>query len=171
MAALSSGLSLGFSAIVLPQLDMEYGEEGDGLYRPFTIGMEGGSWIGNLQDVICFDELNLIECACINWLIGLSAGTASLILGSINKQNGRQNNIHFFSASIFGLGAVVGGFASSYLGARFGRRKSILILAVPDLIGWVLIAAAQNLPMMLVGRFLNGFCAAGFSPSIQVSRD
>lgn len=116
LAAISSGLSLGFSAIVLPQLDMEYGEEGDGLYRPFTIGMEGGSWI----------------------------------------------------ASIFGLGAVVGGFAVSYLGARFGRRKSIIILAVPDLIGWIFIAAAQNLPMMLIGRFLNGFCAAGFSPSIQI---
>lgn len=43
------------------------------------------------------------------------------------------------------------------------------MMAIPDLIGWILIASSQNLPMMLIGRFLSGFCAAGYSPSIQVS--
>jgi MFS family permease len=51
---------------------------------------------------------------------------------------------------------------------RFGRRKAILAMAIPDLIGWTLIAASQNLAMILVGRFLSGFAAAGYSPSIQV---
>ena len=31
-----------------------------------------------------------------------------------------------------------------------------------------MIAAAQNLPMILIGRFLQGFAAAGYSPSIWV---
>ena len=54
-------------------------------------------------------------------------------------------------------------------GSKFGRRQALVMMAVPDIIGWILIASSQNLPMMLIGRFLSGFCAAGYSPSIQVS--
>ena len=63
MAALSSGLSLGFSAIVLPQLKANL-TENPNLYQPFHLNMESGSWV----------------------------------------------------ASIFGIGAIFGGFATAYLG-------------------------------------------------------
>jgi predicted MFS family arabinose efflux permease len=43
-----------------------------------------------------------------------------------------------------------------------------MVMALPDLIGWVLIASSQNLFMILIGRFLSGFSAAGYSPAIQV---
>jgi len=116
LAALSSGLSLGFSAIALPQLKDNatwYGQTE--LYQPFTLDMESGSWM----------------------------------------------------ASIFGLGAIFGGFAAGILGSKFGQRKTLLMLAVPDIVAWIFIASAQNIPMMLFGRFLAGFCAAGYSPTIQ----
>merc|ERR1712088_205836 len=71
-------------------------------------------------------------------------------------------------AGIFGLGAIFGGFAAAALGSKFGRRKSLLFLTIPDILGWILIAAAQNLPMILIGRFLQGFASAGYSPSIWV---
>jgi len=117
LAALSSGLSLGFSAIALPQLRPFANASADSpLYQPFTVDEESGSWV----------------------------------------------------ASIFGLGAIFGGLASAFLGSRFGRRKSILAMAIPDLVGWILIASSQNLSMILTGRFLSGFSAAGYSPSIQV---
>jgi len=116
LAALSSGLSLGFSAIALPQLKNNatwYGQTE--LYQPFTLDMESGSWV----------------------------------------------------ASIFGLGAICGGFAAGFLGSKFGQRKTMFMLAVPDIVAWIFIASAQNIPMMLFGRFLSGFCAAGYSPTIQ----
>jgi MFS family permease len=114
---LSSGLSLGFSAIAIPQLKSNatwYGQTE--LYQPFNLNMESGSWI----------------------------------------------------ASIFGLGAIFGGFAAGYLGTTFGQRKTMIMLAVPDIVAWIFIASAQNVPMMLLGRFLAGFSAAGYSPTIQV---
>jgi predicted MFS family arabinose efflux permease len=77
----------------------------------------------------------------------------------------------YCAASIFGLGAIFGGFTTAFLGSKFGRRKAILMMAVPDLIGWVLIASSRNLYMILIGRFLSGFSAAGYSPSIQVRLD
>merc|ERR1719189_1830650 len=125
LGALSSGLALGYSAVLLPQLrpdnSSQLGEDDDvdkfsTRHLPFTADMEQGSWI----------------------------------------------------AGIFGLGAVVGGLSSAYLGNRFGRRVSLLLLALPDLLSWVMVAAAQNLPMMLVGRFLAGVAAAGYSPNIQI---
>ena len=63
LAALSSGLSLGFSAIVLPQLKGNVTENPD-LYQPYHLNMEAGSWV----------------------------------------------------ASIFGIGAIFGGFTAAYLG-------------------------------------------------------
>merc|ERR1719384_587144 len=122
LAALSSGMGYGFSAIALPQLKAvatnAFGrsEFARTYYQPFTVDDDSGSWI----------------------------------------------------AAIFGLGAIFGGFAAALLGTRFGRRKSILILTIPDILGWLLIAASQNLPMILVGRFLQGFASAGYSPSIWV---
>ena len=111
-------MSLGFSAIALPQLKGNGTWYGNGEpYQPFTLDMEAGSWI----------------------------------------------------AGIFGLGAIFGGFAAAFLGSKYGQRLAILMIAVPDIVGWILIASAQNIPMMLIGRFLSGFAAAGYSPSIQVS--
>ena len=49
-----------------------------------------------------------------------------------------------FSASIFGIGAIFGGFLAGYLGSQFGRRKALLILTIPDICGWILIAASQG---------------------------
>ena len=49
-----------------------------------------------------------------------------------------------FSASIFGIGAIFGGFLAGYLGSQFGRRKALLLLTVPDICGWILIAASQG---------------------------
>ena len=78
------------------------------------------------------------------------------------------NNQYYILAAIFGLGAIFGGFAAAILGSKFGRRKSLLLLTIPDILGWVLIASSQNLAMILTGRFLQGFASAGYSPSIWV---
>jgi MFS family permease len=45
---------------------------------------------------------------------------------------------------------------------------ALLCLALPDLLSWLLVASAQNFPMMLAGRFLAGLAAAGYSPNIQI---
>jgi len=123
LGSLSSGLALGYSAVLLPQLrpDDVFGTSGatnisSTLYRPFTANPDQGSWI----------------------------------------------------AAIFGLGAIFGGLMSAFLGNRFGRRVSLMMLALPDLLGWILVASSQNLWMMLIGRFLIGFSAAGYSPNIQI---
>jgi len=129
IGSLSSGLALGYSAVLLPQIrpdenkyafDDLYGGGADNVsstyYQPFTADPDQGSWI----------------------------------------------------AAIFGLGAVFGGLMSAFLGNRFGRRVSLMMLSFPDLLGWIMVASSQNLWIMLIGRFLLGFSAAGYSPNIQI---
>jgi len=114
IAALSSGLAIGFSSILLPQLRPTY--NGTEPHQPFLISEEEGSWI----------------------------------------------------AAMFSLGAIFGGFISAFLGKTYGRRVSLMMLTVPDLLGWILVASSQNIWMMLTGRFLAGLAAAGYSPNIQI---
>ena len=69
---------------------------------------------------------------------------------------------------MFSLGAIFGGLISAFLGKTYGRRVSLMMLTVPDLLGWILVASSQNIWMMLAGRFLAGLAAAGYSPNIQI---
>ena len=44
------------------------------------------------------------------------------------------------SGGMFGLGAVFGGFSSAVIGSRIGRRRCLLFLTLPDILGWIIIA-------------------------------
>ncbi len=71
-------------------------------------------------------------------------------------------------AATFGLGAIFGGFFSAYFSSMIGRRKCVMAMALPDALGWILIASSKSIQVMMSGRFLNGFAAAGYLPAIQV---
>lgn len=61
------------------------------------------------------------------------------------------------------FGSIVGGFIMDSV----GRLNTIKLATIPVTIGWILIACATNVPMLLVGRFLTGIAAAwGTSPAI-----
>lgn len=69
---------------------------------------------------------------------------------------------------MFGLGAIFGGFGSAIIGSRIGRRRCLLFLTLPDIVGWIILAASFNLYTIYVGRFLCGFASAGYIPSILI---
>jgi len=62
------------------------------------------------------------------------------------------------------LGALVSGFLSDSL----GRKKAIMIGCVIWWIGCIIIAASQNIPMLIVGRIINGFCVGICSAQVPV---
>jgi len=129
IGALSSGLALGYSSILLPQL------------RPD-------------ENVAPFDDIH--------------SGGADNVSSTIYRPFTADPNQGSWIAAIFGLGAVFGGLVSAFFGNKYGRRISLMMMAIPDLLGWILVASSQNLAMMLIGRFLAGFAAAGYSPNIQI---
>jgi len=62
------------------------------------------------------------------------------------------------------LGALVSGFITDIL----GRKKAIMTGAVIWCIGCVIVAASQNVAMLIVGRIINGFCVGICSAQVPV---
>ena len=62
------------------------------------------------------------------------------------------------------LASLVSGFVSD----AFGRKKAIMIGAVIWVIGCIIVAASQNIAMLIVGRVINGFCVGICSAQVPV---
>ncbi|NXY47214.1 GTR6 protein, partial [Ceuthmochares aereus] len=70
--------------------------------------------------------------------------------------------------SVFTLGAAAGGLSTMLLNDRLGRKLSIMFSALPSAVGYALMASAQGIGMLLLGRVLTGFAGGITSASIPV---
>ncbi|KAG5314127.1 PREDICTED: facilitated trehalose transporter Tret1-like isoform X1 [Acromyrmex echinatior] len=70
--------------------------------------------------------------------------------------------------SLMPLSALVGGIAGGPLIEYIGRKKTILATAFPFIGAWLLIAMAQNIPMILTGRAICGFAVGVASLALPV---
>ena len=71
------------------------------------------------------------------------------------------------TASMAG-GSFVAALFSGFLSDILGRKKAIMIGAVIWVIGSTIVSAAQNIGMLIVGRFINGFCVGICSAQVPV---
>lgn len=60
------------------------------------------------------------------------------------------------TASMAG-GSLLGSVFASYTGDKFGRRDSLFMACLVWIVGCILMAAVQNVPMLIVSRVINGF--------------
>ncbi|XP_069693193.1 facilitated trehalose transporter Tret1-like isoform X2 [Periplaneta americana] len=70
--------------------------------------------------------------------------------------------------SLLPLGAVFGGPPFGMLVNRFGRKPTLLALALPMMVGWVLILVTHSVTYLYVARFLCGLCLGGISFSVHI---
>uniref|UniRef100_H0Z5A5 Solute carrier family 2 member 6 n=1 Tax=Taeniopygia guttata TaxID=59729 RepID=H0Z5A5_TAEGU len=70
--------------------------------------------------------------------------------------------------SVFTLGAAAGGLSTMLLNDCLGRKLSIMFSALPSALGYALLAGAQGLWMLLLGRLLTGYAGGVTSASIPV---
>ena len=78
------------------------------------------------------------------------------------------------------MGALFAGLVVGIVSDKIGRKPTLLLLAIPSVIGWYFIAvsfwfAVDNdyqdyLAMLLAGRCLSGFAAGGFSFVVPVCK-
>lgn len=92
---------------------------------------------------------------------------------------GSQNFLNYFNTvdtspiigainSTFNGGAVFGSLMGGFTMDSLGRRMTIQIGALICLVGAILQTAAQNLPMMLVGRIFTGWAVGLLSMAVPV---
>jgi predicted MFS family arabinose efflux permease len=71
-------------------------------------------------------------------------------------------------ASIPPTGAFVGSLCAGPLMQLLGRRGTLMLSSPVWVLGWTLIALAQNYQMMLFARIMTGFCIGLVIPSAAV---
>ncbi|XP_062155576.1 sugar transporter ERD6-like 6 isoform X2 [Alnus glutinosa] len=70
--------------------------------------------------------------------------------------------------SIVNVGAMVGAIASGHIADYFGRKGSLVIAAVPNIIGWLAISFATDTSFLYVGRLLEGFGVGIISYTVPI---
>ncbi|XP_039760786.1 facilitated trehalose transporter Tret1-like isoform X2 [Pararge aegeria] len=68
--------------------------------------------------------------------------------------------------SLLCLGALFGAVPSGLISEHFGRKKTLLYLALPLLVSWILVASSPNVYGLYVGRFVGGVAVGAFSVSV-----
>ncbi|CAG9118631.1 unnamed protein product [Plutella xylostella] len=64
-------------------------------------------------------------------------------------------------SSILAIGAAVGALPTGMLAQRAGRRPTILILAIPFMLSWLLTIFANGAGMLIAARFIAGLATGG----------
>lgn len=68
-------------------------------------------------------------------------------------------------SSTVNIGCAISCLPIGFLMKKFGRKATMLSLVAPFVIGWSLITWAQNLAMLIVGRFFLGLAGGAFCVS------
>lgn len=69
------------------------------------------------------------------------------------------------------LGALVGALISGPMAQFFGRKKALIAYGIPFTIGWLLMAFARSVTIIIIGRIIAGFSAgllSGTAPTYVV---
>ncbi|CAL8109368.1 unnamed protein product [Orchesella dallaii] len=74
-----------------------------------------------------------------------------------------QNYQKAWIGSLVTIGALVGACCSGFLIEKIGRKKSLIVVGIPYITGWLTIALASQIYMLYIGRFLTGFSVGALS--------
>ncbi|XAR64126.1 hypothetical protein NMG60_11024353 [Bertholletia excelsa] len=156
----------------------EEGDDGRDLKKPF---LHTGSWyrMGSRQSsmmsssqVIHDRSISVLACVLIVALgpiqFGFTSGYSSPTQAAIVEDLGLTVSEYSWFGSLSNVGAMVGAIASGQIAEYIGRKGSLMIAAIPNIIGWLAISFAKDSSFLYMGRLLEGFGVGIISYTVPV---
>lgn len=151
---------------------------GNDLRKPFLhtgswyrMGSRQSSLMGSSQ-VIRESSISVLACVLIVALgpiqFGFTCGYSSPTQSAITEDLGLSVAEYSWFGSLSNVGAMVGAIASGQISEYIGRKGSLMIAAIPNIIGWLAISFAKDSSFLYMGRMLEGFGVGVISYTVPV---
>ncbi|KAL3734703.1 hypothetical protein ACJRO7_023964 [Eucalyptus globulus] len=156
----------------------EENEEGRDLRKPFLhtgswyrMGSRQSSMLGSSQ-AIRESSISVVACVLIVALgpiqFGFTSGYSSPTQSAIVEDLGLTVSEFSWFGSLSNVGAMVGAIASGQIAEYIGRKGSLMIASIPNIIGWLAISFAKDSSFLYMGRLLEGFGVGIISYTVPV---
>ncbi|XP_051139804.1 sugar transporter ERD6-like 6 [Andrographis paniculata] len=161
---------------------MSFREESDDgrgdLRKPFLhtgswyrMGSRQSSLMGSSQ-AIRDSSISVLACVLIVALgpiqFGFTCGYSSPTQSAITKDLKLTVSQFSLFGSLSNVGAMVGAISSGQIAEYIGRKGSLMIAAIPNIIGWLAISFAKDISFLYMGRLLEGFGVGIISYTVPV---